>query len=57
MLTFEVAYPDKCFRLNYEAVCAKPLAQIKPLFAFLGESWETSMLEFHHFPHDRYKVG
>jgi hypothetical protein len=52
MLAFEAARPEACFRLRYESLCESPQAALKPMFDFLGETWEPAVLEYHRFEHD-----
>jgi len=53
LLDFERRFPERCFRLRYEDLCARPEATLRPMFRFLGEGWHPGVLEFHRQPHDR----
>lgn len=53
MIAFEEKYPDRCFRIRYEDMCAQPENELRPLFHFLGESWEPQVLRYYEYPHDK----
>jgi hypothetical protein len=44
--------PGRYHELRYEALVAQPEAQLRELFAFLGEVWEPAVLEFDRAQHD-----
>lgn len=53
LLDFEDRHPTSCHRLRYEDLCAAPEEQLRPLFAFLGETWEPQVLKFYEQRHDK----
>lgn len=53
MLDFEETYPLQCFRIRYEDLCIDPENLLKSLFYFVGEPWESQVLRFYDFPHDK----
>ncbi len=52
MLEFERSFPSITHRIRYEDMCDHPEQFLKPMFDFLGEKWEPSVLEFYKFEHD-----
>jgi hypothetical protein len=44
--------PGRYQELRYEALVAEPEAQLRDLFAFLGEAWDPAVLEFDRAQHD-----
>jgi len=52
MLEFEAAHPEQVIRLRYEDFSTEPERFLPPLFGFLGEEWEPSVLNFHDTSHD-----
>ena len=52
-MAFEETYPERCFRIHYEALCADPEGHLRSLFAFLNELWEPAVMEYYRFPHDK----
>ncbi|MBI5468423.1 MAG: sulfotransferase [Deltaproteobacteria bacterium] len=52
MIEFEKAHPSQCFRVLYESYATEPEKQLKPLFEFLGESWDPGVLDFNRKNHD-----
>ncbi len=42
---------DKVMELRYEDLVREPESTLRPLFAWLGESWDDSVLEFADRPH------
>ncbi|WP_166805040.1 sulfotransferase family protein [Nitrosococcus wardiae] len=52
MLAFEDAHHEQCFRVYYEQYVTEPEYYLKPLFKFLGEQWESDVLNFSNQPHD-----
>ncbi len=53
MLDFEERHPDKCFRIIYEKLCESPEVTLRPMFGFLNEPWESDVMEFQKFDHDK----
>lgn len=52
MLAFEAAHPEQCFRIHYEDYSSEPARYLPPLFEFLGEAWDPTVLEFYARQHD-----
>ncbi len=52
MFKFEMAHPERCYRLRYEDFSTDPVRHLAPLFEFLGEMWEPDVLNFAENPHD-----
>ena len=52
MLSFEASHPEECFRLRYEDYTRDPSGYLKPLFDFIGETWEPEVLNFSAKHHD-----
>lgn len=50
---FRSAHPQACFTLRFEDLTTKPEETLKPLFQFLNEPWEPSVIDYHLFPHHR----
>ncbi len=48
---FRQAHPEACFRLRYEDLTTQPEATLRPMFDFLGEPWDPSVLEYDRFEH------
>ena len=44
--------PDRSLLLRYDALIDEPEAELRRLFAFLGEPWEPEVLDFNRVPHD-----
>ena len=49
---FRTAHPADCFRLRYEDLTEEPQVTLMPMFEFLGEAWEPSVLAYDRVPHD-----
>ena len=54
MRDFAAARPGRCHDLIYEKLATDPEPETRRLFAFLNETWEPAVLEFHAQPHDRW---
>lgn len=52
MLAFEESHHEQCFRVYYEQYVNEPEHYLQPLFKFLGEKWESEVLNFSNQPHD-----
>ncbi len=52
MIDFENKYPEQTHRVKYEDLCENPEAILTSMLGFLGESWESEMLEYYKFEHD-----
>ncbi len=52
MLAFEAVHPDQCFRILYEQYSAEPERYLPPMFEFLGEAWDSDVLNFADKQHD-----
>jgi hypothetical protein len=52
ILDFHRATPDRSLLLRYDALIDEPEAELRRLFAFLGEPWEPEVLDFNRVPHD-----
>lgn len=52
MMAYEAAHPKQCFRIRYEDYAVDPAKHLPPLFEFLGEPWEPSVMDFMDKPHD-----
>lgn len=48
---FRAEHAEVCDVVRYEELTAEPETVLRPMFGFLGESWEPQVLEFHRFPH------
>lgn len=53
MMPWKVKYPNRCFSLKYENLCADPKPLLLKLFDFLGEEWEEGVLKWYQKGHDR----
>jgi hypothetical protein len=51
-LAFAAEVPQRVGHLSYERLVAEPELTMKQVFAFLGESWEPSILDFNAHQHD-----
>jgi protein-tyrosine sulfotransferase len=51
MLAFEARHPDACHRLRYEDLTAAPAEVLEPMFAFLGEPWDPTVIDYAALPH------
>jgi hypothetical protein len=51
IMAFEAAHPQACHRIRYEDLTADPAAILPPMFAFLGEPWEPSVMAYAEHPH------
>lgn len=45
ILEFEKANAERCYRVNYETLARQPKETLSGLFAFLGMTWDDSLLE------------
>lgn len=52
MLTFEETHPTQCYRIYYEQCATEPERYLPPLFEFLGEPWDSEVLNFSRKQHD-----
>ena len=52
MLAFEAAHPNQCFRILYEQYSTEPEHYLPPMFEFLGEAWDSDVLNFSDKQHD-----
>ncbi|MGQ9670744.1 MAG: sulfotransferase family protein [Desulfosoma sp.] len=52
MLEFEERHPERCHRIRYEDYAGNPQGRLPAVFAFLGESWEPAVLDYHKGSHD-----
>lgn len=52
LLDFHRQCPDRSLLFRYEALIDHPEAELRRLFAFLGEEWEPDVLDFNRQPHD-----
>lgn len=43
--------PEACFRLRYEELTTNPLGVLPPMFEFLHEPWEPTVIDYTRFPH------
>jgi hypothetical protein len=48
---FRTARPDACIRIRYEDVTSDPEGTLRPVFEFVGEEWEPSVLDYDRVPH------
>jgi hypothetical protein len=48
---FRVAHPEACIPIRYEDLTRDPEGVLRPMFEFLGEAWEPTVLEFNRHPH------
>jgi hypothetical protein len=46
MLAFLDEHPDRCIQVRYEALTEQPEAALQPVFDFLGEPWDPSVLDY-----------
>ena len=53
MLAFRDANPAQCFSIRYEDLSTNPESHLKPLFDFLHEPWEPTVLEFYKYSHSK----
>jgi hypothetical protein len=51
-LAFLDANPDVCLALRYEDLIREPEDQLKRIFAFLREPWDSRVLDYHLFDHN-----
>jgi hypothetical protein len=51
ILAFEASHPSACTRLRYEDLTTDPEATLRPVFAFLGEAWDPTVLSYAQVPH------
>jgi len=51
ILAFEAAHPAACIRIRYEELTTEPEATLRPVFAFLGEPWNATVLSYADAPH------
>jgi hypothetical protein len=49
--SFQAEHPEACLRLRYEDLTERPEETLRPVFAFIGESWQPSVLDYGRFPH------
>lgn len=52
ILAFREAHPERCCVLRYESLVTQPEATLRPVFSFLGEPFESEVLDFNRAPHD-----
>jgi hypothetical protein len=52
MLAFEAAHPDRTLHVRYERFTADPEHEVARMFAFLGEEFERTTLDFNATHHD-----
>lgn len=45
LLQFERESPERCFRIKYESYIFNPTEALSPMFAFLGVTWDASLLD------------
>lgn len=45
LLEFELAHPEQCFRIKYEALVAEPSQTLPAMFATLGLEWDEKFLK------------
>jgi hypothetical protein len=50
---FRAAHPDACHRIRYEDLTERPEACLRPMFDFLGEPWEPSVMDYDRVPHHK----
>ena len=53
MANWEKKYPDRCYSLKYETLCARTKPLLIELFDFLEENWEDDVLKWYQKGHDR----
>lgn len=54
ILAFEKQHGSKCIRVKYESLVLEPEKILRPMFEFLGVSWDESIIEkVFSVPHDR----
>lgn len=49
---FRSKHEQRCFVLHYKDLCRQPAVVLEAMCTFLGEPYETSMIDFHKFHHD-----
>lgn len=42
---------EACFRLRFEDLTTEPINTLKPMFEFLDEPWEPTVIDYTQFPH------
>ncbi len=52
MIDFERRHPQRCYRIRYEDYAGDPRRYLPPVFEFLGEKWDPSVLDYHKASHD-----
>ncbi|MGB7293165.1 MAG: sulfotransferase [Thermodesulfobacteriota bacterium] len=50
-VSFANNYPDRCFYLYYENLILNPEKNLQAMFKFLGERWESGVLNYNNFEH------
>lgn len=48
-------HPHKCQLIKYEELCNCPETIMKEVLEFIGEKWESEIVEFYKFEHDKGK--
>lgn len=51
---FQARFPDRCLELRYETLTREPERELRRVFEFLGEPFESAVLLFHEHPHDHW---
>jgi hypothetical protein len=51
--SFSAGHPEPCHQVRYEDLTANPAGTMQAVFAFLGEPWEASVLDYGRHPHHR----
>ncbi|MCA9492519.1 MAG: sulfotransferase [Myxococcales bacterium] len=51
ILAFRQAHPERCHTLRYVDLVREPERTLRGVFAFLGESWEPTVLDFNTAAH------
>ena len=51
--SFSADHLDACHEVRYEDLTTDPAPTLREVFAFLGEQWEPSVLDYSRHPHHR----
>lgn len=46
ILEFAAAHPEACHRITYEDLTTDPGATLEPVFSFLGEPWDPTVIDY-----------